>query len=843
MEQNSQPIVDISDLHLSATDIQIKTWSVQQILAPLILQVTDLMDRGTDSPGSSSSRSICLNGHIDLGRSRSAKRLLGDLTKAIDQLCNRASSIFQEVEREYSLNIGNDAHSISLRKAFNVALQAVRETGSQLVLVSKSFVSDPQDSIKRQQVAGAARPLLFAVARLLTVVDTLDIDVLSRDIQEASSYVMKVGGSGVGILKDNNVFDNLVEQVYEICDRAAARQTELINDIDKDRLALLRYRVTKQLKLINRARDLVITCKGDKAVTKLHSNYVRALVSSLNTMSTALMKSEVSSEIDDDSLPILSLIEHFQASLDSINSRQFLEGSLERIIRRVGLLADEQWVDKMSRRDLVAVCNDARQSLQDFLNGKHECVQIEKVCDRVKSLLRQLLCSRNSDLWLNRTTLINDAKMTGSTKELKALFYGFIDLADSAARVFDSRQSQHQRYAQLAAEDLSVFYEHALKPAIDLVSVRKKCQKSYNIMLDCIELCDRLLQVIQDCIDDGMPLENILRVVERKINQQLDKLRMESDPIQIKASALDIDKMCQHLIECIQNELNDEHEYPSVLQSLVNNVLPDFVTQSTKIPFEPIEFSQSCDHMHSAVQQLCKWSSNLTKNESSGVGLNLRAGEHVNISRDVMRKLPQSEIEQIERHCEILHRQKRVFDKEVLKWDERGNDIVLLAKKMCLIMMDMSDFTRGKGPLRTTMDVINAAKQISQFGNRLDRLARNVALECVESQSKQDLLAYLDRISLFTHQLSITSRVKADVQNISGELVVSGLDSATSLIMSAKNLMNSVILVVKASYIASTKYPRRTTETRSLQSDNETLGPLNADSAVDISKIRWNVVK
>ncbi|CAM4742231.1 unnamed protein product, partial [Rotaria magnacalcarata] len=77
---------------------------------------------------------------------------------------------------------------------------------------------------------------------------------------------------------------------------------------------------------------------------------------------------------------------------------------------------------------------------------------------------------------------------------------------------------------------------------------------------------------------------------------------------------------------------------------------------------------------------------------------------------------------------------------------------------------------------------------------------------CVESQSKSDLVAYVDRITLYCHQLDITSKVKADVQNISGELIVSGLDSATSLITAAKNLMNAVVLTVKASYIASTKY-------------------------------------
>ena len=53
-----------------------------------------------------------------------------------------------------------------------------------------------------------------------------------------------------------------------------------------------------------------------------------------------------------------------------------------------------------------------------------------------------------------------------------------------------------------------------------------------------------------------------------------------------------------------------------------------------------------------------------------------------------------------------------------------------------------------------------------------------------------------------------TFQVKADVQNVSGELIVSGLDSATSLIQAAKNLMNAVVLTVKSCYVASTKYPR-----------------------------------
>ena len=87
----------------------------------------------------------------------------------------------------------------------------------------------------------------------------------------------------------------------------------------------------------------------------------------------------------------------------------------------------------------------------------------------------------------------------------------------------------------------------------------------------------------------------------------------------------------------------------------------------------------------------------------------------------------------------------------------------------------ISLYFRGRGPLKTTMDVISAAKKISEAGTKLDKLARQIADQCPESRTKDDMMAYLDRIALYCHQLNITSKVKADVQNISGELIVSGV--------------------------------------------------------------------
>lgn len=50
--------------------------------------------------------------------------------------------------------------------------------------------------------------------------------------------------------------------------------------------------------------------------------------------------------------------------------------------------------------------------------------------------------------------------------------------------------------------------------------------------------------------------------------------------------------------------------------------------------------------------------------------------------------------------------------------------------------------------------------------------------QCPDSACKQDLLAYLQRIALYCHQLNICSKVKAEVQNLGGELVVSGVRMA-----------------------------------------------------------------
>ena len=51
-------------------------------------------------------------------------------------------------------------------------------------------------------------------------------------------------------------------------------------------------------------------------------------------------------------------------------------------------------------------------------------------------------------------------------------------------------------------------------------------------------------------------------------------------------------------------------------------------------------------------------------------------------------------------------------------------------------MMQMTDFTRGTGPLKSTSDVIESARNIAKLGNDLDALASQIAEVIFKNKSR-----------------------------------------------------------------------------------------------------------
>ncbi|OWK07868.1 VCL [Cervus elaphus hippelaphus] len=130
--------------------------------------------------------------------------------------------------------------------------------------------------------------------------------------------------------------------------------------------------------------------------------------------------------------------------------------------------------------------------------------------------------------------------------------------------------------------------------------------------------------------------------------------------------------------------------------------------------------------------------------------------------------------------------------REATKWSSKGNDIIAAAKRMALLMAEMSRLVRGGSGTKRAL--IQCAKDIAKASDEVTRLAKEVAKQCTDKRIRTNLL-----------QLKILSTVKATMlgrTNISDE---ESEQATEMLVHNAQNLMQSVKETVREAEAASIK--------------------------------------
>ncbi|XP_065783346.1 catenin alpha-2 isoform X2 [Muntiacus reevesi] len=542
-------------------------------------------------------------------------------------------------------------------------------------------------------------------------------------------------------------------------------------------------------------------------------------------------------------------------------------------------------------------CGTGRKEKGDPLN-----IAIDKMTKKTRDLRRQLrkaVMDHISDSFLETNVpllVLIEAAKSGNEKEVKEYAQVFREHANKLVEVANlacsiSNNEEGVKLVRMAATQIDSLCPQVINAALTLAArpQSKVAQDNMDVFKDQWE---KQVRVLTEAVDDITSVDDFLSVSENHILEDVNKCVIalqEGDVDTLDRTAGAIRGRAARVIHIINAEMENYEAgvyTEKVLEAtklLSETVMPRFAEQvevaiealsaNVPQPFEENEFIDASRLVYDGVRDIRKAVLMIRTPEEleddsdfEQEDYDVRSRTSVQTEDDqliagqsaraIMAQLPQEEKAKIAEQVEIFHQEKSKLDAEVAKWDDSGNDIIVLAKQMCMIMMEMTDFTRGKGPLKNTSDVINAAKKIAEAGSRMDKLARAVADQCPDSACKQDLLAYLQRIALYCHQLNICSKVKAEVQNLGGELIVSGtgvqstfttfyevdcdvidggrasqlsthlptcaegapigsgssdssmLDSATSLIQAAKNLMNAVVLTVKASYVASTKYQK-----------------------------------
>uniref|UniRef100_A0A8C5CQP3 Catenin alpha-2 n=1 Tax=Gadus morhua TaxID=8049 RepID=A0A8C5CQP3_GADMO len=806
--------------------LEIRTLTVERLLEPLVTQVTTLVNTSNKGPSGKKK-----------GRSKKAHVLAVSVEQATQNFLEKGEQIAKD--------------SQDLKEELIAAVEDVRKQAH------ISFADDPCSSVKRGTMVRAARALLSAVTRLLILADMADVMRLLAHLKIALEGVKNATNE-----QDlANRFKEFGKEMVKLNYVAARRQQELKDPQCRDEMAAARGALKKNATMLYTASQAFLR-HPDVAATRANRDYVfKQVQEAIAGISSA---AQANSPVDEKHGhagigELANKIILDPLTFSEARFRPSLEERLESIISGAALMADSSCTRDDRRERIVAECNAVRQALQDLLSeymnntGRKEKGDplnsaIDKMTKKTRDLRRQLrkaVMDHISDSFLETNVpllVLIEAAKSGNEKEVKEYAQVFREHANKLVEVANlacsiSNNEEGVKLVRMAATQIDSLCPQVINAALTLAArpQSKVAQDNMDVFKDQWE---KQVRILTEAVDDITSVDDFLSVSENHILEDVNKCVIalqEGDVDTLDRTAGAIRGRAARVVHIINAEM--ENYEPGVytervlesIKLLSETVMPRFAEQvevaiealSTDPPqaFEENEFIDASRLVYDGVRDIRKAVLMIRTPEEleddsdfEQEDYDARSRTSVQTEDDqliaIMAQLPQEEKAKIAEQVESFRQEKCKLDAEVAKWDDNGNDIIVLAKQMCMIMMEMTDFTRGKGPLKNSSDVINAAKKIAEAGSRMDKLARAVADQCPDSACKQDLLAYLQRIALYCHQLNICSKVKAEVQNLGGELIVSGLDSATSLIQAAKNLMNAVVLTVKASYVASTKYQK-----------------------------------
>ncbi|XP_059676883.1 catenin alpha-3 isoform X1 [Gavia stellata] len=823
-------------LRIDPRDLQIQTFTVEKLLEPLIIQVTTLVN----CPQNPSSKKK--------GRSKRARVLLASVEEATWNLLDKGEKIAKE--------------AMVFKEELHAALADVRKESQALKVSAEAFTSDPCYLPKRQAVVQAARSLLTAVTRLLILADMVDVAYLLEHLTvfQRTFESLRNVSSKSDLQKTYQKFRKDLENLDYL---AYKRQQDLKSSNQRDEIAAARASLKENSSLLHSICSACLEHSDVASLTASKDSICNEIQNALNVISNASQgvgnkmgqptsrTATLGSALDE--LENLIILDPLVVNEEKI--RPSLEKRLEAIISGAALLADSSCTRDFHRERIIAECNAIRQALQDLLSeyinntDKKERsnalnVAIDSMCKKTRDLRRQLrkaIIDHISDSFLDTTVpllVLIEAAKNGRDKEIKeyaAIFREhtsrLVEVANLACSL--STNEDGMKIVQMAANHIETLCPQVINAALALAA-RPKSQVVKNNMEMYRSTWENHIHVLTEAVDDITSIDDFLAVSESHILEDVNKCIIalrEQNADNLDRAAGAIRGRASRVAHIVSGEM-DNYEPGAYtegvmtnVQYLTKNVIPEFISQvntaleslskNTAHLFDDNQFVDISKKVYDTIHNIrCSVMMIRTPEELEDVSdleedHDARSRTSIQTEgktdRAKMTQLPEAEKEKIAEQVADFKKVKSKLDAEIEIWDDTSNDIIVLAKRMCVIMMEMTDFTRGRGPLKNTSDVINAAKMISESGSRMDVLARLIANQCPDQSCKQDLLAYLEQIKLYSHQLKICSQVKAEIQNLGGELIMSALDSVTSLIQAAKNLMNAVVQTVKMSYIASTK--------------------------------------
>ncbi|CAJ0961757.1 unnamed protein product, partial [Mesorhabditis belari] len=814
------------------TEFHFQTITVQNLLSELIREVTTITEARPLQPG------------------ESAESFVIDVEAKLEKFLQNAEITLNECP----------VLTGSRKGLLQSALSDVERTGYQMVEVGRELIKDTSSSERRRRAVEAARNLLSTMVRFLELCDQLDVLMIVTNIDLAQEEYNGLKSATT----EQEIYDRyraILGQIEEIETSTRRRVGDLVDPSQRDDFLAARALLKTHTPILYGSTKALLHHPTNAGLRE-NCEYAHQEINHAFEMMRRVLNGQSGDYANlGHAGRLMKDLELFQqqvfmepAAYKPTKHRPELEELLEVIVSQAGHIADSASTRNERKQKIINECNNLRQALQDLLKeyenncGRHDMnedvdlamVLVTRKSKDLRRHLRRAIVDHVSDAFLDTRTplsILIAAAESGDTNATREAGEMFIQHAENMIAVAHfvcdmTNDNEGLRVIKYTATQLSHLAPQVINAAHLL------CQNNDSVVAqENMKMFAEIWEQKVITLDDFLAVSEA-HIIEDAINGQEAIIQGNGDMLDRAAGA--IRGRSLRVCSAVDEEMSAMPSGPftdrvkNATRRLRNDVLQTFAEHAsavvqrlsdedpstrgqTETNRDIDEFMNACTLVHESVKDIRNAllvnrnpedvdSDNEYEEDGQTNVLDGRSqvSDGPNQQR-VMRHLPEEDKKKIQEQIDVFKIAHTKFEREVAKWDETGNDLIVLAKHMAIIMQHMMEFTRGHGPLKTTSDVIRAAQEISVAGSKLNALAKQIGQESRESRSRDELDAYLSKITLFTHQLNICSRVKADVQQVGDELKVTHLDSALSLIQTARNLLNAVVHSVKAAYIASTK--------------------------------------
>ncbi|CAF3797059.1 unnamed protein product [Adineta steineri] len=330
-------------------DLQIKTWSIQRTLDPLVAEVTSLV---SEQPS-----------NMKKGQSKRAHLLVSNVIQAIENFINKAEEIVHE--------------NPDMRNELLECMEEVKRTGDEMADLSKEFADDPCSKSKREQMILAARALLSAVTRLLMLADYVDVQLILKSIRLVENDLQHI--------RDASNQEELIQfykqygkNMTNLTNHTQRRQQDLVDRNEQEQLAAARATIKRSSMMLLTSAKTYLRHPEIPSSRENRDFVYNQLRDAVHTISSITQGQAGALEID----PSLNTVGDLTRALNEFDRlvmikpqkfneqiiRPQLEEHLEGIISGAALLADSLSTREDRRDRIVQECNAVRQALQELLD-------------------------------------------------------------------------------------------------------------------------------------------------------------------------------------------------------------------------------------------------------------------------------------------------------------------------------------------------------------------------------------------------------------------------------------------------------------------------------------------